>query len=84
MKLFDPKKVEVQVHKEIESLFIPLHTPHPMDSIIKETLDNLVSTAINLQRNLASLYGCEIEDTEIVLDVVDETKLTMTARLKER
>lgn len=76
MKSFDPKKVEVQVHKEFEKYSDPYRT------IIKETLDNLVLTAINLQRNLASLYGCEIEDTEIILNIKDETKLTMAARLK--
>jgi hypothetical protein len=84
VKSFDPKKVEVQVHQELESLFIPLHTPHPMDSIIKETINGLVVHAMNLRRDLATLYECEIEDTEIILDVEDETKLTMTARLKER
>jgi hypothetical protein len=67
VKSFDPTKVEV------------------LDcscSTIQEAINELTAKAMNLQRNLAVLYECEIEDTEIVLDVEDETKLTMTARLK--
>lgn len=78
MKSFDPSKVEVQVHKE----FVKYSAPE----IIQKAIEEVTMTSMTLRRNLATLYGCEIEDTEIVLDVEDEfgTKLKITARLKKR
>jgi hypothetical protein len=51
---------------------------------IQKAIDGLAVHAMGLRQRLAEHLECDIEDTEIVLDVEGETKLTMTARLKER